>query len=515
MKRKRFTITAAPSALLCAGLVVLWVLSFRGDSQFDFDALGARYTLGSSWGRVALLGAPREGPDDAAAAAIAARMSVEDFQWGMPVQRRGSWQVRGDVRRGTPTWEMFRWFYDRLPNTNGMNPAVRVWLKALDDRRTFVPAHMFLSLRFDPGEDGTVDAGVPGIYVPVTPGTDRPLLEFRPDVRDAWHARFATPVASVFYGWPVAATLVLPIAWAARPRRTIQGRRRLAAAWAFNAAAIVSLLLCAAGSAAWVRGYWATDEWVFWPHSDYRSVQLRSIPLEIGFLRVASSSKGRVAVQQGITLYSFGPGRVGYRKRTPQPLVARRPVPGVGSSMPGDRYWSAPGVEYFHRDVQDIRVSAPTPPPVPRWQTNTAESLGPPSPFGPMPTTTTAIGPQPSPTRPTAPGGQAAPGQPVASDPWAFLSWPTSRASPAPPARYPPSSGSVAVVGERVLIVSWWLPVLCSAILPAAWARKALTRRRQARRARRDQCPSCGYNLRATPERCPECGAVPGRGADA
>jgi hypothetical protein len=47
------------------------------------------------------------------------------------------------------------------------------------------------------------------------------------------------------------------------------------------------------------------------------------------------------------------------------------------------------------------------------------------------------------------------------------------------------------------------LPLLL--IAPAAWLR----RRHVDRQARRNgRCPSCGYDLRATPDRCPECGAV-------
>jgi hypothetical protein len=48
-----------------------------------------------------------------------------------------------------------------------------------------------------------------------------------------------------------------------------------------------------------------------------------------------------------------------------------------------------------------------------------------------------------------------------------------------------------------------WLPALLLALPPATWL---LARRRRARQRARGFCPSCGYDLRATPERCPECG---------
>ena len=49
-----------------------------------------------------------------------------------------------------------------------------------------------------------------------------------------------------------------------------------------------------------------------------------------------------------------------------------------------------------------------------------------------------------------------------------------------------------------------WAPLLVAAALPAIWII-----RRFFYRPPRGLCPSCGYDLRATPDRCPECGTVP------
>jgi hypothetical protein len=56
------------------------------------------------------------------------------------------------------------------------------------------------------------------------------------------------------------------------------------------------------------------------------------------------------------------------------------------------------------------------------------------------------------------------------------------------------------------LVFPIWLMVAVTAVLPA-WVMPGRIRRR--RRRARGACLSCGYDLRATPERCPECGVVP------
>jgi hypothetical protein len=58
------------------------------------------------------------------------------------------------------------------------------------------------------------------------------------------------------------------------------------------------------------------------------------------------------------------------------------------------------------------------------------------------------------------------------------------------------------------IVVPDWALVLCFGFLPA---RRAAAFFKKRRRVLEGHCKTCGYDLRATPDRCPECGTIQAR----
>jgi hypothetical protein len=93
-----------------------------------------------------------------------------------------------------------------------------------------------------------------------------------------------------------------------------------------------------------------------------------------------------------------------------------------------------------------------------------------------------------------------------------LLGFRSTDASRATPLTDPP--GVARAERWRIVAVPLWVPWLGLGVWPAArlwlWHRS-----RGARRLAKGLCPSCGYDLRATPGRCPECGTAVAADADA
>jgi hypothetical protein len=80
---------------------------------------------------------------------------------------------------------------------------------------------------------------------------------------------------------------------------------------------------------------------------------------------------------------------------------------------------------------------------------------------------------------------------------------------PGPDSPYPENNRPVELTWRALFInlkAPLWLIVMVTAILPLAWFQRL---RRATVQSRIGFCRTCGYDIRATPDRCPECGKVP------
>lgn len=73
-----------------------------------------------------------------------------------------------------------------------------------------------------------------------------------------------------------------------------------------------------------------------------------------------------------------------------------------------------------------------------------------------------------------------------------------------------PPTGSYPTSGWGILVPNWFCALIFG-VLPLWLVRRCAREFKASRRRCNHLCDTCGYDLRATPERCPECGMTPAK----
>jgi hypothetical protein len=80
------------------------------------------------------------------------------------------------------------------------------------------------------------------------------------------------------------------------------------------------------------------------------------------------------------------------------------------------------------------------------------------------------------------------------------------RMTPVPPPAQSDLVGTLDAFPATAFALPYWLLLVLASLSPVIKFRQVQRYRCQ---KNRNQCQSCGYDLRATPDRCPECGTIP------
>ncbi|HEX4793375.1 MAG TPA: hypothetical protein VH370_06265 [Humisphaera sp.] len=575
MKRRPriLDLLAAGSLLLCAAVVVMWIASSPWHPSLTYHSDLGLCRATSEGGSIVFYQPPAASVDETVAIDFVSRMSNNDFDWTAPAKSEGEWYVRGDVRAGTGTLDLFGYInsHPRFP----WPPNARLLLSSLEDPHKIVPANMMLLFITGRGRMANMwpDTRLPYVFM-LSNGKDAaPDLSRASEIIAQWHQEFDEPIGHIHDGWLLAVAMFFPFFWLTRPNRKSAHKPTLGR-WVFNSAALASVLACIVLCVLWCLSYSSGTEWMM----PLRAAAAPALPP--GAPPVTGS---------WITLRRFGyaDGRIQFLREThvgtipvgngnPTLLWALsnpREVQSTSRGAPASGNWLTSSIQYTSAPLKLMaaargRGTIPTIFIAPPGQSSAGRGPNRAPVAQPRPATLpeaqqvesvnanlkamvgriaqNAQNPSAAQTQPAEKDFTqlqqeiaqiqrmqlAVANQETGRPPWGDPSASRAAANISGPGLVisgPSTVGSVASAGPRSvgmrlpssqisrapprltgsstqLIISFWVLILPTLLLPAAWL---WSTRRRAILSRPYTCRGCGYDLRATPNRCPECGTVP------